>query len=55
MRRLGSQQRQQVGVPWLTRTLIADGLLHYSYNEVAFMALNQVRAGQCNLPAEGSF
>ena len=28
-------------MPWLTRTLIADGLLHYSYNEVAFMALNR--------------
>ena len=36
----------QVGSPWLIRTLIADGLMHYSYNEVAFMALNKVRARQ---------
>merc|ERR1719223_881490 len=31
-----------VGAPWLIRQMILDGLYYYSYNEVAFIALNQV-------------
>jgi solute carrier family 35 protein E1 len=31
-----------VGAPWLARQMILDGLYYYSYNEVAFITLNQV-------------
>jgi len=32
----------KVGTFWLTRQMILDGLYYYTYNEVAFIALNQV-------------
>jgi solute carrier family 35 protein E1 len=32
----------KVGTPWLVRQMALDGLYYYLYNEVAFIALNQV-------------
>ena len=31
-----------VGAPWLIRQMILDGFYYYTYNEVAFITLNQV-------------
>jgi len=31
-----------VGAPWLIRQMALDGFYYYTYNEVAFIALNQV-------------
>ncbi|KAL1511930.1 hypothetical protein AB1Y20_005211 [Prymnesium parvum] len=31
-----------VGAPWLLRQMILDGFYYYSYNEVAFITLNQI-------------
>merc|ERR1712072_1082148 len=31
-----------VGAPWLVRQMVLDGFYYYTYNEVAFITLNQV-------------